>query len=448
MPTYHEIMTTDLSTLTTAADRWDGMAKEFHKQETAYGKNVHGITLGPSWTGFSGDAAQKRLGITLKEFQKAQVEAKAIASLLRDAHTQFVDLRKKLESARDDAIAAGMKVSDQGLVSYDTGKLSPGDRQALAHDPDYQDSVRKSVASWQASIDQHVKDVGDADKDVEFALQTVVVDTDVTDGTLNGFNGKAQGDLSTYKAEEPPEDKAHTKTDGWQWHGKGTVTGPSAGASASGPKYGKEGSAKVFADLEHLTGKGTLSNGDLELSTVGDLEVGARASASGAMTDKGISGSVETSAGARALVEGRAEYGYLGGAYVRGTGFDGAEAQAGAGAGLDGLNAKAKAFAGAKAGVAGGGEVAGIGAGATAEGWAGAGAEAGVTFGKGDDGKFHIGAKVGVALGLGGAVGAEFTVDPHKVSAAASDAADAVGGAVDAVGDAASSLKDDFTSLL
>ncbi|KIE27212.1 hypothetical protein LK08_09830 [Streptomyces sp. MUSC 125] len=448
MPTYQEITTTDLSTLTTAADRWEGMAKEFHKQETAYGKNVHGITLGSSWTGFSGDVAQKRLGITLKEFQKAQVEAKAIASVLRDAHTEFVELRKKLESARDDAIAQGMKVSDQGTVSYDTGKLSPGDRQALAHDPDYQESIHRSVASWQARIDQCVKDVGAADKDVEFALQTIVVDTDVTDGTLNGFNGKAQGDLGKYKAEEPPEDRAHTKTDGWQWHGEGTATGPSAGASASGPKYGKEGSAKVYADLDHLAGKGTLSDGDLELSTVGDLEVGARAWASGAMTDKGIAGSVEASAGARALAERRGDYGYLGGTYVRGTGFDGAEAQAGAGADLEGLNAKAKAFAGAKAGVAGGGEIAGIGAGATAEGWAGAGAEAKVSFGKGDDGKFHIGTKVVLALGLGGAVGAEFTVDPHKVSAAAGDAADAVGGAVDAIGDAASSLTDDIASLL
>ncbi len=80
-----------------------------------------------------------------------------------------MDLRKKLESARDDAIAKGMKVSDQGVVSYDTGKLSPGERQELAHDPDSQESVRKSVASWQARIDQCVKDVNDADKGVEVA---------------------------------------------------------------------------------------------------------------------------------------------------------------------------------------------------------------------------------------------------------------------------------------
>lgn len=62
MPTYHEIMTTDLATLTTAADRWDGMAKEFGKRETDYKRDVHGITPGPpstsTWTGLSADAVE------------------------------------------------------------------------------------------------------------------------------------------------------------------------------------------------------------------------------------------------------------------------------------------------------------------------------------------------------------------------------------------------------
>ncbi|MFJ9814016.1 hypothetical protein ACIRU3_01850 [Streptomyces sp. NPDC101151] len=202
MPTYHEILTTDLSALTTAAERWDGMATKFHEQEIAYQRDVHGISLGPTMQGLHADAANARFGITLKEFQKAQTEAKAIASLLRDAHTQFVDLRKKLESARDDAIAQGMKVSDQGVVSYDTGKLSQGDRQALAHDPDYQESIRTSVASWQAHVDQRVKNADDADKGVEIAFKAVGVDSDINDGTFNGFNGKAQGDIEKYEADE------------------------------------------------------------------------------------------------------------------------------------------------------------------------------------------------------------------------------------------------------
>ncbi|MFI0807362.1 hypothetical protein [Streptomyces echinatus] len=202
MPTYHEILTTDLTTLTTAAQHWDDVAEGFQTQEKTYRRDVHGISLGPTWQGLSAGAANARFDVTLKEFQKAQTEAKAIASLFRDAHTQFVDLRKKLESARDDAVAAGMKVSDQGLVSYDTGKLSQGDRQALAHDPDYQESVRKSVASWQAHLDQCVKNVDDADKGVEVAFQAVAVDSDAGDGTFNGFNGKAQGDIEKYEAAE------------------------------------------------------------------------------------------------------------------------------------------------------------------------------------------------------------------------------------------------------
>ncbi|MGW4319485.1 hypothetical protein ACWEMW_09850 [Streptomyces sp. NPDC004684] len=202
MPTYHEILTTDLSTLTTAAERWDGMAKKLHTQETAYRRDVHGITLRPTFVGESQQAANARFGVRLKEFQDAQTEAKAIASLLRDAHAQFVGLRKKLQTARDEAVAAGMKVSDQGVVSYDTERLTPGERQELAHDPDSQESVRKSVASWQAHIDQCVRNVDDADHGVEVAFAAVVGRAGSSDGTVPGFNGKAQGDIEKYEAQE------------------------------------------------------------------------------------------------------------------------------------------------------------------------------------------------------------------------------------------------------
>ncbi|MFF6996061.1 hypothetical protein ACFY93_14115 [Streptomyces sp. NPDC008313] len=198
-------MTTDLSTLTTAADRWDGMAAELLKQEEAYKRDVYGISMGQTWIGLSADAANRRFDVTLKEYQNAQTEAKAIASLLRDAHTQFVDLRKKLETARAEAVAKGMRVSGQGMVSFDTEQLSEGERTAYHHDPDYQESVRTSVASWQARVDQLVKDVADADKGVEVAFKAVVIDSDVNDGTLNGFNGKAQGDIEKYEAEEADE---------------------------------------------------------------------------------------------------------------------------------------------------------------------------------------------------------------------------------------------------
>ncbi|MFE6667722.1 hypothetical protein ACFVFH_29715 [Streptomyces sp. NPDC057697] len=202
MPTYHEIMTTDLGALTTAATDWDGMAKEFHGQEVAYKRDVHGISTGPDWQGLSAEAANRRFDITLREFRSAQAEAKAIASLLRDAHSQYVDLKGKLTAARDEAVKAGMRVSDQGVVTYDYEKLTEGSRNALHHDPDYQQSVQKAVGSWQERIDSAVEVVNDADKGVEIAFKGVVLDSDVTDGTMNGFNGKPSGDIEKYEADE------------------------------------------------------------------------------------------------------------------------------------------------------------------------------------------------------------------------------------------------------
>lgn len=451
MPTYHEVMTTDLGLLTTAAATWEAMAGELKKVETRYGDSVQKITLGQTWAGVSAGAAQSGFAATRYEYAAAQTQAKAIASLLLDAHAVFTDLKSKLRSARDDAVAAGMTVSEQGRVAFDYAKLTPAERSAYHHDPDGEASIRTAVGTWQQYIDDRVKAASEADQHVKAALESAVVDSNRdafgkgADQTIGGFNAHPEGDLSKVPLPRSQDAEVGTKTDGWQAEGSASATGPDAGAKASGPKYGKEGSAQAYAELGHATAKGSLSNGSMRLSGIADAYAGARASANVGITDKGLTGKAEVSAGGRALTEGRAGYGYAEG-YGRAEGFAGAEAQASAGVGLEGLNAGGKAFAGAKGTVAGGAELAGIGAGATAEGWAGAGAEAKVTFGKGDDGKFHIGGKVGVALGLGGSVGAEFTVDPAKVTDAAGDAADAVGDAAHAVGDAAGSVKDTVSS--
>lgn len=205
MPIYHEIMTTDLSALTTAADKWTSMAGEFDKREKEYEKEVHGITLQPTWIGQSSEAANARFRITLNEYKAAQAEAKAIASLLRDAHTQFTEFKGKLQALRTDALKADMKVSDSGMVAFDTTTLSDGARNAYHHDPDYQKSVRDAVASWQRAIDRLVADVSDADTGVEIALKAVVKDSDVTDGTMNGFNAKPVGDIEEYEARNTQE---------------------------------------------------------------------------------------------------------------------------------------------------------------------------------------------------------------------------------------------------
>jgi hypothetical protein len=436
MPTYDEIMATDLSALTTAAERWDGMAKAFHTQETAYRRDVHGISMGQSWTGLSADAASKRFDITLKEFQNAQVEAKAVASLLRDAHTQFTDLKKKLESARKDAIEAGMAVSGQGVVSYDTTKLTDGERNALHHDPDYQESVSKAVASWQARIDQLVKDVGEADAGVEIALKAVVLDGNIDDGTLSGFNGQAQGDIEKYEAAAAAEAKkeAQEKKEGWVAEGETSTSGPGTGTSVSGPdaKTGKLGEAEAHADLGRATAEGSLTNGPMKLAGEAEAYAGAKASASATVTNEGFNGGASAFAGAEATASGTADAGPVG-VYGRAETMAGAEAGVNAGAGVDGVQLGAEAFAGAKGSVSAGADVGGIGVGVTAEGWAGPGAEASFNFAKDANGTWHVGPKVGVSPLLGGGLGFEFTLNPGKV-------VDTAGGVADAVGDVLGSV--------
>ncbi|WP_244162820.1 hypothetical protein [Streptomyces bungoensis] len=178
-------MSTDLTALTTAAERWDGMAAEFAKQEKAYRRDVHGITIAPSWRGMSAEAAHGRFGVTLTEFQYAQTEAKAIASLLRDAHAQFTELKGRLMAARKEAAAAGMRVSDSGRVSADPARVKEADESA--------------VRSWQDRIDAAVRAVTDADTGVEVALKAAVVDADPLVGG-RGFNGRAVGDVEKYEA--------------------------------------------------------------------------------------------------------------------------------------------------------------------------------------------------------------------------------------------------------
>ncbi|MHC3390665.1 hypothetical protein ACLQ2E_14540 [Streptomyces lavendulocolor] len=194
MLTYHEVMSTDFGPLNTAADKWQKMADEIHKVEITYRDNVQKITMGPTWLGESATAAHTNFAATRYEYQAAQTQAKATATLLRNAHQQFVELKKQLETARTDAVAAGMKVSEQGNVAYDWDKLTPAERQAARHDPDHARTVRESEQSWAEYIKACVKAVDDADKDLKKDLEAVVKDgqggkNDETLGT--GFNGDA-----------------------------------------------------------------------------------------------------------------------------------------------------------------------------------------------------------------------------------------------------------------
>ncbi|WP_371654267.1 MULTISPECIES: hypothetical protein [unclassified Streptomyces] len=197
MLTYELIMKTDLSQLTTAATKWDDMAGELKKLEERYRTQVQSVSLDGTWTGQASLYSRPNFAATHTQYVAAQTEAKAVASLLRDAHAQFVDLKKRVESARDDAVKAGMKVSETGAATFDYSKVSAAEANTVRHDPD----LRTTENSWSQHIGQAVTAMNDADQGVKIALEAVGADTDLFDDTRNGFNAKASGDVEHYEAQ-------------------------------------------------------------------------------------------------------------------------------------------------------------------------------------------------------------------------------------------------------
>lgn len=207
--------------------------------------------------------------------------------------------------------------------------------------------------------------------------------------------------------------------------GKVNLSGPGAGLEAKSPADGKLGELKAFAQLGKATVEGSAGNEFLKRSGKAELVAEAASTVAASITDEGVKGRAEASAGGKATLEGRVDAGPLG-ANAKGEVFVGAQAGAQATAGRDGLHASADAFAGAKETGKVGADVGGIGVNLTGEAWAGAGAEAGATVGKDDDGTWHVGANAGASLPLGGKVGFELTVDPSKVSKTFDEAAETV----------------------
>ncbi|MFC9295933.1 hypothetical protein ACFTWH_07330 [Streptomyces sp. NPDC057011] len=193
MPNYHEVITTDLSTLNTAADGWKEMARQFKTLEDVYEKEVQSVSKGNGWQGSAANVSANNSAITRNEFDAAQTEALAMESLLRDAFARFTELKGKVTSAAADAVAAGMKVSDAGIASYDFGKTDPDTARAIRHDPDLPEVER----SWTSRIADAVKAVTEFDADVKVAL----LNASGADGTaMFGFNSKPVGDVEAVEA--------------------------------------------------------------------------------------------------------------------------------------------------------------------------------------------------------------------------------------------------------
>ncbi|MEU6659920.1 putative T7SS-secreted protein [Streptomyces sp. NPDC046821] len=222
----------------------------------------------------------------------------------------------------------------------------------------------------------------------------------------------------------------------WYFRDKQPVSTDAADDATTSAKKKPEVSIKIaeWSDKASVWSEGVDHDGKLGDAkykyAAGVQALGVDGSAGMSVTDgrfkAGVSGTAYL---AQASASGSMEYGVLG-TSGEAKAFVGADASVEATVGKDGVHAGAEAFAGAKATGSASADIAGVGAGVNGEAWAGVGAEAHADIGM-KDGKFTIGGDVGVGLGLGGKVGFNFTVDPHKVTDALSDGADAVGDAWD-----------------
>ncbi|MFJ3580625.1 hypothetical protein ACIPPS_00070 [Streptomyces sp. NPDC090127] len=194
MPTYEEIIKIDLGSLSTAADGWKTMAEKFKKVEDLYEKEVQKVATGnPLWTGQAQQVGAVNLGITRNELDAAQKEAKAMESLLRDAHSTFTELKGRVTSAVKEAVDAGMKVSESGVASFDFSKVSDKEAYTIKHDPE----LHSVEQSYTKKINDAVKAVTEFDQDVKTAL----LNASGADGTAPlGFNSKPVGDVEAVEA--------------------------------------------------------------------------------------------------------------------------------------------------------------------------------------------------------------------------------------------------------
>ncbi|MFG3494507.1 hypothetical protein [Streptomyces sp. NPDC047928] len=203
MLTYQEVTTTKFGHLTTAADKWDEVAREFKKIETSYGDSVQKITMGPDWSGMAVGTAYTNFAATRYEYAAAQTQAKAIAKLLRDAHEQFTELKGRLDGVLSGARAEHMLIDENGRATRDPKSISRAEQNELSHVPEAQAAKRQREEYWTKRIQDIVKAFDDADAGVKIALEAVVKDEGIggNDETAGvGFNAKAQGDIEEYEA--------------------------------------------------------------------------------------------------------------------------------------------------------------------------------------------------------------------------------------------------------
>ncbi|URN17830.1 MULTISPECIES: hypothetical protein [Streptomyces] len=200
MLTYQQVMSVRLSPLVTAAASWGDMAEGFERLGDAYSDQVLSITTSGAWVGASATAAKARFQATRRQYTAAGVEARAVASLLRDAHAQFTARIRALHHLVAAARKAGMSIDSKGIAHEDP-EVSKERKDSGPVTPDTARAVRE--LQWTQAVADAVRAVDDADKGARLVLRDAAFGgrpDGAAPGATHGFNGNAVGDIEKVEA--------------------------------------------------------------------------------------------------------------------------------------------------------------------------------------------------------------------------------------------------------
>ncbi|WP_153456970.1 DUF6571 family protein [Streptomyces smaragdinus] len=196
-------MTADLGELEDSARLWRQMGNRFGELKADYNGHVSGPLTSGLWTGLAMNSYAGSAPVTAGQFDAAKTEALAIASILTESHSQLTELQTALKNQVNGAHDAGYKVDDQGQVTYDYARLDPATRNAIHHDPDFQQQVSQRRGEWQTAIDKAVRAIDDADQGCKLALSSAS-HGDSVNGAY-GFNKDANGDIEVAEGQRAAE---------------------------------------------------------------------------------------------------------------------------------------------------------------------------------------------------------------------------------------------------
>ncbi|MER6395509.1 DUF6571 family protein [Kitasatospora sp. NPDC001603] len=186
---YEDVLHANPGTLSTAATQWRAMADRFHTMEGSFDRDVLSVTRDGLWTGGTAGLADFQLMATKGQIVAAQVEAKAMASLLDDARADFEAAQRQVRDAADGAVKAGFKVTGTGVAVLDPGTLDPGTLNDLHHDADTQRAYQEAAGKWTQAIEAGLQRATDADQRAARALRSA----SKAGSFDNSFNGSALG---------------------------------------------------------------------------------------------------------------------------------------------------------------------------------------------------------------------------------------------------------------